>query len=116
MSGGGHGTLIFVVPLLTLLAFSAAILMLKPAAKPIARILAVVLVLFHYLATLLITYPVESGDGFAHTFTVLKYSPISFALATVWYLTGNAVFWKLLLRTRTEPSTAATPIHRSQKI
>jgi len=102
MLGGGHGTLIFVTPLVTVLAFGAAILLLRPTAKLWLRILTAGLVLFHYLFTLPLAYIVESGDGFAHTISVLKYAPVSFVLSAMWYVAGSAIFWVLFFRTRSQ--------------
>lgn len=101
--GGGHGTLIFIEPLSTILAFVAAILLLGWTSRSGMRILVVGLVVFHYVSTLLIAYLVESGDGFVHTFTLLKYSTLAFVLPTVWYLSGQILFWALFFRTRSEP-------------
>ena len=102
MLGGGHGTLIFVVPLVTILAFVAAILLLDRRSSPWKRVLVVSLVAFHYIFTAIAIYLVESGDGFVHSFTILKYSPLAFVLPVGWYATGNILFWVLFWRTRPE--------------
>jgi hypothetical protein len=103
MLGGGHGTLLFATPLLTVWAFGAGILLLNPDAKRGRRVLAAGLVLFHYVLTPITAYLVETGDGFNHTVMVLRYSPWAFALPSIWYFAGNAVFWILFFRTRSAP-------------
>jgi len=101
--GGGHGTLVFMEPLPTILAFVAAILMLGRASRSRSRILVVGLVIFHYVSTFIITFLVESGDGFAHTLSLLETSTKAFVLPTVWYASGQIFFWFMFFRTRSEP-------------
>jgi hypothetical protein len=103
MLGGGHGTLIFVMPLITLPAFALAIVLLRPSATRRVRQIAAALVLFHYLFTGVVGIIVESGDGFVHARNLLENSTLAFILPTAWYILGNIIFWVLFVRARSSP-------------
>jgi hypothetical protein len=95
MLGGGHGTLLFVIPLLTVATFVIAILITGSTSPAWARYLALGLVAFHYISTGVIFYLAESGDNFSHTLRVLEQSPNAFIIASLWYLCGHLFFWVL---------------------
>ena len=97
--GGGHGTLVFVVPLITIIAFVVAIVVVGPTSKSFIRRIAVCLVIFHYLFTFISVYIVESGDGFVHTLDVLTNFPLAILVPSIWYGCGQYFFWFLILRT-----------------
>lgn len=100
--GGGHGTLLFLVPLVTVLGFVVAMLLLGRATTSRMRVSVASLVIFHYLFTLVTAYLVESGDHFAHTLTVFKYAPSAIVVPAIWYILGNIIFWALFFRSRPE--------------
>lgn len=96
--GGGHGTLLFVVPLVTVIAFATGIIIVGPTSKSWNLIIAASLVIFHYIFTSVSLYLVESGDSFVHTLDVLTNFPMAIVVPSIWYAIGQFVFWFLFLK------------------
>jgi hypothetical protein len=93
MLGGGHGTILFLMPLLSWFLILACVLMLSWSRFQNCRIAFVMTLLFHYGVTLALIYITESPYSFEYTLRTLRVAPIGFAISVIWYLAGQVILW-----------------------
>jgi hypothetical protein len=96
--GGGHGSLLFIPPLVTWIAFLLASTMILWAENKAVLVLVIISIAVHYAASFTIGYLIEAGDDFQHTSQMIKQHPVFIGLGISWYLAGQVVFWYLLFK------------------
>lgn len=96
--GAGHGTIFFLIPLLTWPLIIVAIILLPRTNKRLVRSVMIVMMSLHLVITsCLVLAVLLSGDN-GRLLLVLKVNPYYSLFTVIWYLSGQTIIWASLLR------------------
>jgi hypothetical protein len=100
--GAGHGTVFFLIPLLTWPLIIVAVILLPKTQKPLARLAFTLTMLLHLFVTFcLVSAYLLSGDN-GRLLLVLRVNPYYSLFTAIWYLSGQTIIWASFLKSPRE--------------
>lgn len=102
----GHGTFLFVSPLVAWVIFVISFFLLPHIENKTVLIIVLALIGLYYATSLLIAVVEQFGSGnFQRTRWLLDRNPGLFVSTCLWYLVGQVAFWVLFIRKLRRPET-----------